>query len=534
MRPARSAARRIGRGFASTTPSALCGVLAAALLLGTADALSWLFAPGSSPLIALGGLVIEQTPAAVQDAVIATFGTDNKTVLLVAMGVGGALLAGLIGVLGRRRRRTSALCVAAVGVGLVLIVAMRPDTGLADVVPTLVGTVLGAAALPMLLSAWSRPSQESPQHRRPDEPQDGPAEGIRSRRRFLGLAGAAAAVSVGTLAFGRSVASVTRDAAEAAADLILPRPVRAALEIPAGASVEVDGVEPFITPNDSFYRIDTALAVPELEPEDWSLRIHGMVEQEVTLDMDELLALPHEEHHITLTCVSNPVGGDLLGTATWLGHPVRELLARAGPLDEADMVLSTSIDGFTASTPLEALTDERDSLLAVGMNGEPLPRQHGYPARLVVPGLYGYVSATKWVVDLEVTRFDRAEAYWTERGWDAEAPVLVSSRIDVPRSLDAVVSDAVVIAGSAWAQYDGVAEVEVDIDGDGWRAADLAEEVTADTWRQWRLDVEGLAPGRHSATVRAITHSGAVQSGDRRDPIPNAATGHHRIEFRVE
>ncbi len=274
--------------------------------------------------------------------------------------------------------------------------------------------------------------------------------------------------------------------------------------------------------------------MPELSPEEWTLRIHGLVENEVLIDMTELLELPMEEHHITLTCVSNPVGGDLLGTATWLGCPVRELLQRAAPLPEADMVLSQSIDGFTASTPLEALTDERNSLLAVGMNGEPLPAQHGFPARLVVPGLYGYVSATKWVVDLEVTRFDEQTAYWTDRGWDAQAPILVASRIDVPSPLQTLPAGEVVIAGSAWAQQSGIEAVEVQVDGGPWEAAELASEVSIDTWRQWRYVLPEAAPGRHWVSVRAISTEGAVQTGERREPIPNAATGHHRIDFRID
>ena len=198
------------------------------------------------------------------------------------------------------------------------------------------------------------------------------------------------------------------------------------------------------------------------------------------------------------------------------------------------MVLSQSIDGFTASTPLEALTDDRDSLLAVGMNGEPLPAQHGFPARLVVPGLYGYVSATKWVVDLEVTRFDQQTAYWTDRGWDARGPILVSSRIEVPRPLQALPAGDIVIAGTAWAQHVGIEAVEVQVDDQDWESAELASEVSVDTWRQWRYVFPDAEPGRHWVSVRAVSSEGEVQTGDRRDPIPNAATGRHRIDFRVE
>src|SRR5699024_7073635 len=227
---------------------------------------------------------------------------------------------------------------------------------------------------------------------------------------------------------------------------------------------------------------------PSIEPAEWSLRIHGMVDNEVTLTMDDVLDLPLEEHHITLTCVSNPVGGDLVGAATWLGDPFRALLGRARPRREADMVLSHSFDGFTASTPLPALTDDRDALLAVGMNGGPLPPEHGFPARLVVPGLYGFVSATKWVTEPEVTPFDEKTAYWTDRGWDAAAPILVASRIEVPKPLATVSAGDLRAGGTAWAQRSGIERVEVRLDDGDWTEATLAEEVTIDTWRQWRAD----------------------------------------------
>src|SRR5699024_6641698 len=273
---------------------------------------------------------------------------------------------------------------------------------------------------------------------------------------------------------------------------------------------------------------------PSIEPAAWSLRIHGRVDNEGTLTRDDVLDLRLEERHITLTCVSNPVGGDLGGTATWLGYPIRALLGRARPRREADMVLSHSFDGFTASTPLPALTDDRDALLAVGMNGGPLPPEHGFPARLVVPGLYGFVSATKWVTELEVTRFDEKTAYWTDRGWDAAAPILVASRIEVPKPLATVSAGDLRAGGTAWAQRSGIERVEVRLDDGDWTEATLAEEVTIDTWRQWRADFSEVEPGSHTLTVRATDRDGNVQTAKRRDSIPNSATGHHHIQFRAE
>ncbi|GAB3847065.1 molybdopterin-dependent oxidoreductase [Nesterenkonia populi] len=499
--------------------------MAAAIFLGLADVLARFFAPSSSPLVALGNTIIAVSPPALQDFVISTFGSSNKTVLFISMAGGGAVLAALLGVLARHRLELAAVMFGAVAAGLILVVLVRPDTGAADAIPAAAGAVLGLAALTALILTARRGARGDA---------SGAGQQAASRRAFLGLAAAGTAAAAASLALGRSVQTFGREAGEAVTRMALPSPAVRASLIPDSASVGVDGVAPFITDNADFYRIDTALAVPELNPDEWTLRIHGLVENEVLIDMHELLSMPLEEHHITLACVSNPVGGDLLGTAAWLGYPVRELLAQARPLPEADMVLSQSADGFTASTPLEVLTDERDAMVAVGMNGQPLPAEHGFPARLVVPGLYGYVSATKWVVDLEVTRFDRQTAYWTDRGWDEQAPILVSSRIDVPRPLQALPAGDVVIAGSAWAQPVGIDRVEIQVDGGEWEPAELGSDVSADTWRQWRYVLADADPGRHWAAVRAITADGEVQTGDRRDPIPNAATGRHRIDFQVE
>lgn len=526
---------------------AVAGVLATVVFLGVADAAARFFAPAAAPLVALGSTFIEVTPPAVQDFAISTFGSANKTVLLIGMIVGGLLLAVGIGVVARRRLGLAAAVFTVVGAALATLVLRRPETDAVDVIPTFVGLATGLTTLVLLSrragsgvvvedGRQARTSQDSSDASSPEHP-DGegrrPVPSRTARRAFLGLAGAATVVGAASLAFGRSVSIVGREIGGRAVRMVLPDPVVRAAAIPGGAAVDVDGVVPFLTPADDFYRIDTALVVPELLPEEWTLRITGMVEEEVEIDMAELLDLPMEERHITLACVSNPVGGELVGTATWLGHPVRRILERARPLPEADMVLSRSVDGFTASTPLKALTDDRGSLLAVGMNGEPLPREHGFPARLVVPGLYGFVSATKWVVELEVTRFDRETAYWTDRGWDAKAPILAASRIEVPGPLEEVPAGAVVVAGTAWAQQVGVARVEVRLDDGDWQEVELAEEVSIDTWRQWRHTFDDVAPGQHAVTVRAIDRAGTVQTAERTDPIPNAATGHHRITFTV-
>ncbi|WP_209324335.1 molybdopterin-dependent oxidoreductase [Brevibacterium renqingii] len=516
---------------------AAAGIAAALVLFGAADLLARALGPPAAPLLTLGQTLIPLAPPAVVEPVIDLLGRNDKPFLIACTGLAALALGGLIGSLARggtgsaRRTRLATLLLTAAGLVPVAAILLQPGARPADAVPALVGLVLGLIVFRLLLGSH-RPG--GPAREAHASSTGEAAAGQADRRQFIRLAGVLAAAGAAAVAAGQTVASLAQDAGAAVTRLVLPEPARKAPAIPASASANVAGAVPFVTDPEDFYRIDTVLAPPAIEPVEWSLRIHGMVENEVTLTMEDVLDLPLEEHHITLTCVSNPVGGDLVGTATWLGFPVRELLGRAGPSQDADMVLSHSFDGFTASTPLAALTDERDALLAVGMNGAPLPPEHGFPARLVVPGLYGFVSATKWVTELEVTRFDEKTAYWTDRGWDAQAPILVASRIEVPKPLATVSAGNVRVGGTAWAQRSGIESVEVRLDDGDWTEAALAEEVTIDTWRQWRTDFAEVEPGSHTLTVRATDKDGTVQTAKRRDPIPNSATGHHHIQFRVE
>ena len=340
-----------------------------------------------------------------------------------------------------------------------------------------------------------------------------------------------AAAGASGVALGRRGADVLADRT----GLRLPRVLTRHKAPPVGegvAVVDVPGTTPFLTPNGEFYRIDTALRVPTLKSTDWTLRIHGLVEREIELDWNSLMEREARERIVTLTCVSNEVGGSLAGTATWTGFPIADLLAEAGPLPEADMLLSTSVDGWTAGTPIGALTDGRDALLAVGMNGEPLPLEHGYPVRQIVPGLYGYVSATKWVVDWEVTRFDRATAYWTDRGWGEKGPIRTASRIDRPAPLAELAPGPVMVAGTAWAQRRGIDRVEVQVDDEPWQQARLADEYSVDTWRMWSWNWDAT-PGLHTLHVRATDSTGEVQTQERRGTVPDGATGWHNRTFRV-
>ena len=540
-----SAARGPGPGLAAPGPSALAGMVAGVLLVAIAELLSLAVGPSAAPFVAVGGAVVDIVPAPVKDLVISLFGTLDKLVLQIAMVAVYLILTALIGRLGARRPRPAGALLGALGVLAAGLVLTRAQNDLVDVLPTLLGTAVAIPTLWFLLRAVRAPA-EGPHPADGTVPADGPdgpstlepAAGTSAswlRRRALLGVGAVGALSLIGAAVARGVRR-SRELAERAAQYVLPAPAEPAEPIPTGAQVDVAGMPPFVTPNAEFYRIDTALAVPRVDPTTWRLRIHGLVDRELTLTLDELLAEPLVETHLTLACVSNRVGGDLVGNATWLGVPVRTLLERVGVADGADMVLSRSVDGFTASTPLGALTDERSSLIAVGMNGQPLPPAHGYPVRMVVPGLYGYVSATKWLTELKVTRFADDVAYWSTRGWSERGPIKTASRIDVPRpggELAAADDGVVVLAGTAWAQHRGISRVQVRIDDGDWQDADLAATVSADTWVQWSLTWADATPGDHVATVRATDGDGVVQTSRRAPPAPNGASGWHAVDFTV-
>ena len=301
----------------------------------------------------------------------------------------------------------------------------------------------------------------------------------------------------------------------------------AAPDVPADATLSP--VTPYLTPNDDFYLIDTALSVPRIDLSSWSMEIGGMVDRPLTLTYDDLLARPQVERIVTIACVSNEVGGDLIGNAVWQGVLLRDLLDEAGVQPGAEQVFGTSVDGWTCGFPVEVALDGRDAMIAIGMNGEPLPLQHGFPARVIVPGLYGYVSATKWLARLDLTTWDEAEGYWVPRGWARDAPIKTQSRIDVPRRGEEVARGVVPIAGVAWAQHRGVAKVEVRVDDGEWAEARLAPDVTVDSWRQWvyEWDTTDLDEGDHTIQVRATDTTGETQTDQVSRPDPDGATGWH-------
>ncbi|WP_353507713.1 molybdopterin-dependent oxidoreductase [Intrasporangium sp.] len=499
--------------WAAAAHGLVAGLLTVGLSTLIAAILGWLGGTSgqAAPIAAVSSAFIDRTPPWLKDLAISAFGTNDKRALLVGVVIVLAVLCAVIGILARTRLTAALIAFGVLGGVGVAAVLSRPEASLADAVPTVLGTAAGL----WFLSRGTRSAAATGA--------DNPA-----RRLLLGAAVGGSAAYVGWFLGGDSAA------ATASREAIAREPARATkIPVPAGADLKVPGATPFVVPNDDFYRIDTAIIVPRLNADEWSLRVTGMVEREVALDWNALQDKPMHEAFVTLTCVSNEVGGDLVGNAVWTGWPVRDLLAQAGPLAGADMVLQTSADGWTCGTPLSAMTDGRNALLAVRMNGEPLPFEHGFPVRLVVPGLYGFVSACKWVTELKVTTFAKDVGYWTPRGWSAEGPIKTSSRIDVPRSGATVPAGRVAVAGVAWAQHRGIAEVEVQVDDGPWTPARLAADASIDSWRQWVLDWDAT-PGSHTLRVRARDLTGALQSAVARPPAPNGAEGLHTVTVRVD
>ncbi len=561
---------------APTWAGALAGIVAAGCGIAVGELVAGVDARLRGPIAAVGDRVIDTVPAPVKTWAIDTFGTNDKAVLLTGVTVLLAVFAVVVGVIALRRSLRAGL----VGVGLfagigVLASLGRGGTGWARPVPPIVAGLVAGWVLVLLTrraaQTWPAPTTDAaspdPEHvdapqpmaagpptpaARPTgaeqpttEPMTVPAAGT-DRRRFLrltaGLAGAAvAAGGVGRWLQSRAVAVAER------LEVVLPRAARPLPPVPAG--VQARGAAPFITPNADFYRIDTALVVPQVSHDGWTLGVTGRVRHPLTLTYAELLDRPMVEADITISCVSNEVGGDLIGTARWLGCRLDELLDEAGIDPSADQVVGRSVDGFTAGFPT-ALLDGRPALVAVGMNGEPLPIDHGYPARLIVPGVYGYVSATKWLAEIELTRFDEFDAYWIPRGWSQRAPIKTQSRIDTPHDGAAVtVGERRAIAGVAWAMDRRISAVEVRIsppDRDAgaaagtesdpagsaegeWQPAVLADELNDTTWRQWHLPWTPARAGRYTISVRATDGTGATQPEERTDVAPDGATGWHTI-----
>lgn len=499
--------------------AAVAGVAAAAAALASGE-LAAVATSGPSLVVAVAGVIVDRAPRWFVELGIETFGRGDKRALVTGVVIVAALLGAAVGVVAARRPLAGVASIAVFGALGAAAAAGEPEASNAAVVVTpSVAVAVGGTALVVLVRLARRPPGL-------------PVAADPSRRRFLTGAAAVALLAGLAVAGGRTFARASR-AAAARARVILPRAARAIPPPPAAAAfTSIDGLSPLVTSNRSFYRIDTALVTPDVDLDDWRLRVRGRVDRPLELTYDELLARPLVERYTTLTCVSNVVGGNLIGTARWLGVPLGELLEEAGARADGEQVVGRSVDGFTAGFPLAAVSDGRTAMVAVGMNGEPLPLAHGFPARLVVAGLYGYVSATKWLTEVELAGLDDFDAYWVRRGWAKTAPVKIQSRIDVPRPHATIAAGDVVVAGVAWAPTDGVSAVEVQVDDEPWRAADLADVLDDETWRQWRWRWPA-EPGRRRLRVRAFDGNGRAQDGEDRPPFPDGATGYHAVAVNV-
>ncbi|WP_240642457.1 molybdopterin-dependent oxidoreductase [Microbacterium sulfonylureivorans] len=516
--------------------SALAGMVSAGVFLAVAEIVALVIARESSPILAVGGFVIDIVPQPLKELAISTFGEYDKIALLVGLGLAVVIASVITGVLQFVRPPLGVVALGIAGALSIAAIVTRPGATAFAWLPPLAGTIAGSVILVLSvarLRRWASVSALGPTGAGtvPENPADRPRPGVDRRGFFqiVTIAGASALI-VGVGARMANVATSSIDAVRRA--LRLPAP-RTTVTVPEGAELDIPGITPLYTPNADFYRVDTALTVPSVDPGSWRLIVDGLVDDPVELTFDDLVGMGLDEYSITLTCVSNEVGGNLLGTAKWLGVPVRDVLALAGPRPGADMVLSRSVDGFTASTPLDVLTDDgRDAILAVAMNGEPLPLEHGFPVRMVVPGLYGYVSATKWITELTVTTFAADEAYWTPRGYSPEAPIKFSSRLDTPRTGGPVAAGTIPLAGVAWAQTVGIERVEVKVDDGDWQRATLSAPVNDDTWVQWFLEWDAT-PGNHNVVVRAVDKNGDLQIEERAPIAPNGSSGWQRTLVRV-
>ncbi len=503
---------RTGRAAAG-----LVGVLAAGAAVGAGELAAAFFRPAASPIVAVGNRLIDLTPESVRRWAIRDFGGNDKLVLLSGIYLAIAVLAIVVGILAGYRRLFGVLGLAVFGaVGCYCALTAKAHRG-SDVVPAVVATVVGIAVLVRLTRLGDETHGES----------------ASDRRRFLLLSATTAGLALVAGFGGRFLQARRADVSKARAAVRLPAPGSVAPVLATGTDLGKSGV-PFVTPASDFYRVDIALTVPQLDPAAWKLRVHGMVDHELTLTYDDVLARPLIEGYLTLNCVSNEVGGNLISNGRFLGAPLADILREAGVSPEADQLVASGADGITIGTPTAVVMDGRDAMLAVGLDGAPLPTAHGFPVRMIVPGLFGYVSACKWIVSLEATTFDAVEAYWVQGGWAREGPVRLASRIDRPTASHAVrVGEMVTVAGVAWDQHVGVSKVQVQVDDGAWQDARLAPVPSIDTWRQWVYPWTVERPGKHTLQVRAFDAAGRGQDETRRDPFPSGATGLHRITVRA-
>lgn len=519
--PTTAPARRTGWMYA------VAGAVSAGLALGVAELLSGFNLSTPSLVLAVGDAFIDVTPPSLKDWAVDVFGTNDKNVLIGGMVVVVLLLGGAVGIVARRFIWAGAAAFAAFGalgfwVGTDVPLANTPLTAISAAASAASGffSLLGLRCLIERGNLKSEPDAtglSAP-----------PSSG---RRAFLAGTAGAAAAAAGTAVLGRTWTERSRIRVATREEVALPGASDPVPDPTASQISSAPGVSPLVTPIDQFYKIDTALGIPTVDLDSWTLSLTGLVDRPLELTYQQILSQPMVERYVTLACVSNPVGGGLVGNGKWLGVPLRTLVEEAGVRPEGTQLIGRSVDGFTVGFPTAALFDGREALLAVGMNDQTLPFKHGFPARLVVSGLYGYVSATKWLSEIEFARWEDFDAYWIPRGWAKQAPIKTQSRIDYPRP-GRMNAGPITIAGVAWAQSRGISRVEVAVDGDDWREAAMPEELSIDSWRQWRIE-ENLSPGMHQLQVRAADGTGRFQTAERAPARPDGATGYHTIHIHA-
>jgi DMSO/TMAO reductase YedYZ molybdopterin-dependent catalytic subunit len=493
----------------------LGGAMAAAVAFGVSELLAGIL--GSPSLIqGVADRVVDTVPPGVKDWAISTFGTNDKPALVIGIVLVGMVAGAVAGIASRRTLLPAVLAFGGFGVLGALVTAGDPLAGTTG--PWLIAIVAVAAGVGSLYWVLARKPEPSPA---------GTERDATSRRGFLKVT-SLDGLALLTSAVGRVLYAANRAAASQRSEVTLASEPTTAL--PTGSDFAIEDLTPIVVPNRDFYRIDTAISIPRVDLASWTLSFQGMVDQPYQVNFDEVMAMPMVERYVTLSCVSNPVGGDLVGNARWLGVPLRDLLDRASPQAGAEQIVARSVDGFTVGFPIETAFDGREAMLAVGMNGEALPLEHGFPARLVVAGLYGYVSATKWISEIELTTWEGFDAYWIPRGWAKEAPVKTQSRIDTPRG--EIIPGPRAVAGVAWAPDRGISRVEVQIDNGAWTEAELSEPLSKDAWRQWRL-THDFTTGSHRIRVRATDDTGMAQGETEVPPAPNGAEGWHTVVVTV-
>jgi DMSO/TMAO reductase YedYZ molybdopterin-dependent catalytic subunit len=500
----------------SLRAAAFAGTVSAGLALGLTELAAGLTDRVPSSIAAVGGFVIDWSPRFVKEFAINVFGTADKGALAIGTAIVALVVGALVGILSRTHRWVAP---AAFGLfGLAGLGATSTEVRF-SFFPTLLALLIavgtGMVVLWVLL------------YRTVETPTDGIPDNV-GRRVFIGSVAAAGLAALAAGVGGRRL--IINRSEQVRENAVLPSPPVTVPPPGPGASFAVEDLAPIVVPNNDFYRIDTALVVPRPDPDTWRLKVTGMVDNELELSLDDLAAFPIIEDYVTISCVSNQVGGHLVGNAKWTGVRLVDILDRAGVQDGAGQIVGRSVDGWTSGFPTELAFDGRDPILALGMNGEPLPPDHGYPARLIVPGLYGYVSATKWIEEIELTTWDGFDGYWIPRGWSKEGPIKTQSRIDRPGRGQRLPGSPAVLAGVAWAPTRGIERVEVQIDGGEWLEAELTTPLSDKAWVQWKVE-QTLDPGDHEAKVRATDGTGATQTSEETSPAPNGATGWHTVDF---